>query len=65
MKNKNWVAFISIALSVLALVAFISFLQDRRVKRMDAYARANNCTWVYNGTMYGDNRDYTCKLNNN
>lgn len=25
------------------------------------YAKNNNCEWTYQGTSYGDDRDYICK----
>lgn len=33
----------------------------KRQLRMQNYAIANDCTWTWNGSYYGDDRDYVCK----
>lgn len=58
--NKNWLIF-GLVIIVVLLLGVISNLKS--AYDLHQYAEANNCTWVYQGTAYGDDRDYTCKLN--
>ena len=51
-------SFISL---VVAMVAVVYAINTHRAAQLASYAATNNCTWHYNGTAYGDNRDYTCK----
>lgn len=52
---------------IISIVAIVSLLatyigvQVKRANDLHEYAIANNCTWKYQGTAYGDNRDYICK----
>lgn len=55
---KN-VAIVILALIVVLLLGVI--LQLKRANNLREYALANNCEWVYQGTMYGDDRDFICK----
>jgi hypothetical protein len=55
---KNTLLIVSLVGAVLAFFAIRNARQDRM---MDAYARANNCTWYATGSAYGDNRDFICK----
>lgn len=32
----------------------------KRTIRMQNYAAQNNCVWIWQGTAYGDDRDYLC-----
>lgn len=51
-------------LAVVALVGCATFYVAYQIKSasdLHEYAIANNCTWQYQGTMYGDDRDYICK----
>lgn len=57
-QNNRLVTIISLAV---ALVAVVCAINTHRAAQLASYAAANNCTWHYNGTAYGDNRDYTCK----
>lgn len=43
------------------MVAVVYAINTHRAAQLASYAATNNCTWHYNGTAYGDNRDYTCK----
>lgn len=52
---------IAVVAIIIALVAVAFAIGQYRTARMVAYAAENGCTWQYNGTAYGDNRDYTCK----
>lgn len=52
---------ITIAAVVVALFAIAYAIGEHRTASMAVYAAKNNCTWSYNGTMYGNNNDYTCK----
>ena len=56
--NNRLVTIISI---VIATVAVAYAVSAHRTVQMTNYAINNNCKWHYNGTAYGDNRDYTCK----
>lgn len=52
--------------AVMGLVCVIVILLGvifglKRTLRMQSYAAANNCTWVWQGSYYGDDRDYICK----
>ena len=54
----------SIAVAILiaiGLVALMIKIEDSRTANRIAYAKANNCTWHYTGTFYGDDRDSVCK----
>ena len=57
-QNNRLVTIISLAV---ALVAVVYAINTHRAAQLASYAAANNCTWSYNGTAYGDSRDYTCK----
>ena len=57
-QNNRLVTIISLAIAFMAVVYAIN---THRAAQLASYAAANNCTWHYNGTAYGDNRDYTCK----
>lgn len=50
-------------LIILAIVALAGFIGVRihQAGRMAEYAKNNNCNWVQTGTLYGDDRDWTCK----
>lgn len=52
---------IAVVAIIIALVAVAFAIGQYRTARMATYAAENRCTWQYNGTAYGDNRDYTCK----
>lgn len=58
-KNDNSLTIIVCVLVAFAGVAF--GLGQRETLQMERYAATNNCTWVFNGTYYWDDRDYTCK----
>ena len=57
-QNNRLVTIISL---VVALIAVVYAINTHRAAQLASYAVANNCTWSYNGTAYGDSRDYTCK----
>ena len=52
---------ITIVSMIIAVFAVMYAISAHRAMQMTAYAVKNGCTWYYNGTVYGDNRDYTCK----
>ena len=56
--NNRLITIISL---IVALVAVAYAINTHRAAQLASYAAANNCTWSYNGTAYGDNRDYTCR----
>lgn len=60
-KQKNdKVAIVGIA--VLAGMLLLGVMINReRDAQFERYALANDCEWVYQGTAYGDDRDYICK----
>lgn len=55
---KN-IAIVILALIVVLLLGVI--LNLKRANNLREYAIANNCEWIYQGTYYGDDRDYICK----
>lgn len=57
-QNNRLVTIISL---IVALVAVVYAINTHRAAQLASYAATNNCTWHYNGTAYGDNRDYICK----
>lgn len=55
---KNWVIGI---LTVAIVILLGVILNLKRTYDLWEYAIANDCTWTWQGTMYGDDRDYICK----
>lgn len=58
--NKNRSIAVAILVAI-GLVALTIKIEDSRNANRIAYAKANNCTWHYTGTLYGDDRDSVCK----
>ena len=58
--NKNRSIAVAILVAI-GLVALTIKIEDGRTANRIAYAKANNCTWHYTGTFYGDDRDSVCK----
>lgn len=60
MKNtaKNWLIAILATVVVLLLGVVLNL---KTAYNLREYAIANDCTWVWQGTAYGDDRDYICK----
>lgn len=58
MKIKNF-AIIVLSAAVVVLLGVVMNL--KRAYSLREYAIANSCEWVYQNTMYGDDRDYICK----
>lgn len=52
---------ISIVCAIVAVFAVSFGIGEHRNAQMTAYAAQNDCEWVYQGTWYGDDRDYICK----
>lgn len=59
--TKTTTLTINVILALVAVFAVAFGIGEHRNAQMTAYAAQNNCEWVYQGTMYGDNRDYICK----
>lgn len=57
-KNKKLAISILIAIIVILLGVIVNL---KRAYDLYNYAIANNCEWSWNGTHYGDDRDYVCK----
>lgn len=57
-KIKNYAIGILVLMIIILLGAIIGL--KRTINRQE-YAIANNCEWSWQGTMYGDDRDYVCK----
>lgn len=56
--NKSWV----IAILVLIVAALLGVILNlKSAYDLHEYAKANDCNWVWQGTHYGDDRDYICK----
>ena len=52
---------INVVCAIVAVFAVVYAIGVHRDSQMTVYAAQNNCEWVYQGTWYGDNRDYICK----
>lgn len=58
MDKKN----IIITLLIAAVLGFCSIIVNiKKACDLKVYAIENDCTWTYQGTAYGDDRDYVCK----
>lgn len=52
------------AIAVLAIVVVLLLgviVNLKRAYDLREYSIANNCTWTYLNTAYGDDRDWVCK----
>lgn len=49
------------ALAGIVIVLGALVINMKKANNLREYAIANDCTWTYQGTMYGDDRDYICK----
>lgn len=58
MKIKN-IAIVLLTVAVAGLLGVVISL--KRAYSLREYAIANNCEWTWQGTTYGDDRDYICK----
>ena len=52
---------INVVCIVVAALSLAFAIGEHRTAQMTAYAAQNDCEWVYQGTWYGDDRDYICK----
>lgn len=59
-QNKNGVAIISVIAIVTMLLFGVMIIRERDAQ-FEQYATANNCEWVWQGTAYGDDRDFICR----
>lgn len=60
--NVNRIKNIAIAILMLIVVLLLGVILNlKRANNLREYAIANNCEWVYQGTYYGDDRDYICR----
>lgn len=50
-----------VILSTVVVVMLGAIIGLKRTLNRQGYAMANDCTWVWQGTAYGDDRDYICK----
>lgn len=58
MKVKN----IVIVVLIIAVVIMLGVIRSlKRAYSLREYAIANDCTWQWQGSVYGDDRDYVCK----
>lgn len=60
MRTKR-ISIVVAVLVVLGLVALVVIVNLKRAFDLHEYAIANDCTWTWQGTAYGDDRDYMCK----
>lgn len=51
----------NVVCALVAVFAIAYAIGEHRTAEMVQYAAQNDCEWVYQGTWYGDSRDYTCK----
>lgn len=57
-KIKNY----AIAILVITVVVLFGVIVNlKRTIALREYAIANHCEWIWQGTYYGDDRDYICK----
>lgn len=49
------------AVVLIGMLLFGIWIIRQRDTGFEQYATANNCEWSWNGTAYGDDRDYICK----
>lgn len=56
--KKNIVIVVLVAVIAILLGVVVNL---KRAYSLREYAIANNCTWSWQGTTYGDDRDYICK----
>lgn len=62
MKNIKNIKNILIAILIIVVIALVGVIRSLNTENnMIKYAAANNCTWSWSGTLYGDDRDYICK----
>lgn len=50
-----------VVLIVIAAFMAAEIIGMKRAENLRNYAIANDCTWTWQGTAYGDDRDYVCK----
>lgn len=60
MRTKR-ISIVVAVLVVLGLVALVVIVNLKRAFDLHEYAIANDCAWTWQGTAYGDDRDYMCK----
>lgn len=54
----------NLIIGVLSFVIMLLLIVGKNIKSeydMKLYAIKNNCTWSYQGTAYGDDRDFICR----
>lgn len=60
--NINHIKTIVIAILAIAVVLLLGVIVNlKRANNLRQYAINNNCEWSWQGTAYGDSRDYICK----
>lgn len=60
--NVNRIKNVAIAILALIVVLLLGVILNlKRANDLREYALANDCEWVYQNTMYGDDRDFICK----
>lgn len=59
-ESDKQVAVIGIVI-IVGMLLFGIMIVRQRDTQFDEYATANNCEWSWQGTTYGDDRDYICK----
>lgn len=58
--TKTTKIVIAVVAGVIVLALGVG-LNLKRAFDLRDYAIANNCEWTWQGTWYGDDRDYICK----
>lgn len=51
---------IAVLLAIIAILV-CSIVNIKKAYSLREYSIQNDCTWTWNGTIYGDDRDYICK----
>lgn len=60
--SKEKLKTLAIAILCVVVALMLGVIKNLKTANdLHRYATANNCTWVWQGTAYGDDRDYICK----
>ena len=59
-RDEKKVAIVLIGF-LLGLLLLGVWIEHRQETNREAYAAENGCEWVWQGMLYGDDRDYICR----
>ena len=58
-EKRKTIVIVALAITVALLLGVV--LNLKRAYSLREYSIANNCSWTYLNTAYGDDRDWVCK----